>query len=266
MAKPPSYYDLEQIPLKANLKSRENPQRLYAFVVFLCSIFVYISIFYIFNLSPSKFLYNNKFWFFISNTLILIIAADYGAFSSSEGNKNDVYEEYVMHSQARSSFSSFVSQYQDISSSKNIINPRKEESPAEDSPEVKKEVIVVSDQKEKLQENDYKPPQVVTDKTFGNPNESFQEKPVEARTYRRTKSDNKTKRSVLIDESKNSTNYILRRSESEVREEPAAADSCQEENEFSSMSNEELNRRVEEFIQKFNRQIRLQRAGKFHEI
>ncbi|KDO75451.1 hypothetical protein CISIN_1g039587mg [Citrus sinensis] len=208
MAKPPSYYDLEQIPLKANLKSRENPQRLYSFVVFLCSIFVYISIFYIFNLSPSTFLYNNKFWFFISNTLILIIAADYGAFSSSEGNKNDVYEEYVMHSQAR----------------------------------------------------------IVTDKTFGNPNESFQEKPVEARTYRRTKSDNKTKRSVLIDESKNSTNYILRRSETEVREEPAAADSCQEENEFSSMSNEELNRRVEEFIQKFNRQIRLQRAGKFHEI
>lgn len=49
-------------------------------------IIAYIFIFYLFNLSPLMLLNTNKFWFLISITLILIIAADSGAFSSSKPN------------------------------------------------------------------------------------------------------------------------------------------------------------------------------------
>ncbi|KAJ4703132.1 Cotton fiber protein [Melia azedarach] len=268
MAKPlpygPSY--LDEIPVKA-YKSKEYPQRArgFSFFVCVCSVFVYISIFYVFNLSPSTFLNNNKFWFFISNTLILIIAADYGAFSSSGGNKHDVYEEYVMHSQARS-VSSFVSQYPGIAKENTTV--AKEE--VEDLPEIKKEVIVA--EKQKNPENKI---EIVTSRESEKPKDIFQEKKmnmesekkddnIKARPYRRSQSD-KPKRVVIDDESKKRN--ILRRSETEKKvQEGGAVSSSQEENEFSAMSNEELNRRVEEFIQRFNRQIRLQRAGKFHEI
>lgn len=53
---------------------------------------------------------------------------------------------------------------------------------------------------------------------------------------------------------------VLRRSESEKNERR------KEEDEFSTMSDEELNRRVEEFIQRFNRQIRLQRTQNYSQI
>lgn len=216
--------NLVEDSIKPYKSSKDYPQKAkgLSFYASLFSIFIYISVLYIFNLSPSALFYTTKFWFFLSNTLILIIAVDYGAYSSSK-EKQDLYQEYVMRTQVKN-FPSFVSQ-----------NP---ETPKQNIPKQKvdnfqeKKVVTVFPGRNL---------QVVIKSDPEKPSEDLREK-IKAKTYRRSKSE-QAKR-VVIDESKN----IIMSSETEKNKE----------NEFSTMSDEELNRRVEEFIQRFNREIRLQ--------
>ncbi|KAL9392288.1 hypothetical protein Peur_016208 [Populus x canadensis] len=72
---------------------------------------------------------------------------------------------------------------------------------------------------------------------------------VVAKTLQRSKSESSKR--VMFDESKN----IIRRIETEKYEPP---DSIEEKDQYANMSNEEINARAEEFIQRFNKQIRLQ--------
>ena len=216
--------NLVEDSIKPYKSSKDYPQKAkgLSFYASLFSIFIYISVLYIFNLSPSALFYTTKFWFFLSNTLIFIIAVDYGAYSSSK-EKQDLYQEYVMRTQVKN-FPSFVSQ-----------NP---ETPKQNTPKQKvdnfqeKKVVTVFPGRNL---------QVVIKSDPEKPSEDLREK-IKAKTYRRSKSE-QAKR-VVIDESKN----IIMSSETEKNKE----------NEFSTMSDEELNRRVEEFIQRFNREIRLQ--------
>ncbi|RVW89942.1 hypothetical protein VitviT2T_015456 [Vitis vinifera] len=204
-----------------------------SFWAFLVSIFIYISIFYVFNLSPSTLFTTPRFWFFISNTLILIIAADSGAFSSSpKENHQDFYDEYLANSRARNSPSVEVVVEKSIT-------------PVQEVENLVENKVVVHETKLELKNDLEKPSESTPEDT----SEAYHDKKIEARTIQRSKSDKAI--SVKAKDEENKT--VLRRSETEKLR-PSA-----EENEFLSMSDEELNRRIEEFIQKFNRQIRASR-------
>ncbi|XP_039038357.1 uncharacterized protein LOC120175874 [Hibiscus syriacus] len=175
---------------------------------------------------------NPQFWFAISNTLILIIAADYCAFASSKDPKPDLYDEYVLHGQARRTHITAVPV--PVPSFFEESSPKEEEDVADQ----KKNEIPVRISDDKLhQQHPMKPD-----------NEACDHQTIKPRTIRRSKSD-KVKRVACRGRENN-----LQRSKTEKLDEPVGKEKAsieEDQNEFSTMSDEELNRRVEEFIRKF---------------
>ncbi|KAG7593385.1 hypothetical protein ISN45_Aa01g021900 [Arabidopsis thaliana x Arabidopsis arenosa] len=234
------------------------------------SIFTYVLIFYVFEVSPSSIFKDTKVLFFISNTLILIIAADYGAFSDKESH--DFYSEYkdataTMRSRADYYSPIPVSRQRENLRDAKIKNPKEEE---EGVPIVKEIVYVSPPEKIVTVVNEEKPRDVlaienfkhVTDQTVAseeacdarnhvNPNKPYgRSRSDKPRRKRLSEGTEKTKRkSYGRRKSDCSTWMVIPEKWENVKEESE---------EFSKLSNEELNKRVEEFIQRFNRQIRSQ--------
>ncbi|XP_050876077.1 uncharacterized protein LOC127079747 [Lathyrus oleraceus] len=264
MAKSP-YLDedcVKSYKLKTHSSNHDKAKNL-SFFASIFSLFIYISIFYIFNLSPSTLLNNNIFWFIMSNTLILIIAIDYEAFSSSKQKQEHLHEEYVKHSHEIRNHVSSIATYDEVEQvdKQCIINPKQElEHVKKDTivPERVLEIVLQNQPKKSTNDdrtNEKKNSTLhlqVEDDSGHKEHEEKAKFPTRS-IFRRSKSyrHNRAKH-VVVDERKKS----VRRLDC-MKIEPKV----EEENEFSMMSNEDLNKRVEEFIQKFNKQIRLQASS-----
>ncbi|KAL1560453.1 hypothetical protein AAHA92_10661 [Salvia divinorum] len=209
-----------------NLEKMDKKSNLNSFYFFLVFIIMYISTFYVFNLSPSTLMRTTKFWFIMSNTLILIIAADSGAFSLSKSL--DLLEDYTKNNLRPTPpplLTHFPTKYVPETASNHHHHVQHVDVVVDQPPEKIIGVVVVASDDDRI---------VRTPKNLDieNPPQLFQTGGKD--------DDEKETESVTVEDE-----VVETLSESE-------------EDEFSRMSDEEVNERVEEFIRRFNRQIRLQ--------
>lgn len=246
------------------------------------SIFTYILIFYVLDVSPSSIFNDTKILFFISNGLILIIAADYGAFTDKENH--DFYGEYTaaMRTEGRENPRPENSGY-GLSVAEEIKNREKQEEAvgAKDIPRYllheeaevpEKTIRVVSEnQPRDIAIEKYKPTteqnihitavkrETCNARELVNPKPYGRSKSDTARSERRHQETRHRHKSYDRSKSDSSKWMVVHKEKKAHEEAEEKWENVREESEeFSKMSNEELNRRVEDFIQRFNRDIKRQ--------
>lgn len=206
----------------------------------LCFL-VYVSLYYVSPNADLQLLNSTKFWFFISNTLIFIIAADSGALSSSSSSTRDR--------------SIIVPQQDHHHHNSQLLDPHKQ--------------MVTVDHETKI-----------IAPTLGSQLPVVIHEPTDASSIvlrdnqlLLKNSGSSSDHQMHPDDNNNNNNALVELQNHEIHDEEAqhhepfifqedrqeGGDDDKEED-LSRLSDEDLNRRVEEFIQNFNRQIRLQAA------
>ncbi|KAI4365211.1 hypothetical protein MLD38_021217 [Melastoma candidum] len=236
-----------------------------SFLALVFFVFFYICIFYVFNISPRDAMNDGRFLFFLSNTLVMILAADFGTFTSSLSSKVvNAYESNGKVSVPCNELAKLpVATYAEAEGMKELIvvgaDPRDEEEHAADAPQVSAGTesvklltyhdaisydgwgdVGVKDDEERSEETVEDGEQVVEKGEEEEDNEETSQMSDKELNERVVKEDN--------DEFSQMSEELNERAGEE------------DDDEFSQMSDEELNKRVEEFIWRLKTQIRLQAA------
>ncbi|KAL0897032.1 hypothetical protein Bca101_080993 [Brassica carinata] len=257
----------------------KNQHNIYSsFLPILLSIFTYILIFYVLDVSPSLIFNNSKILFLISNALVLFIAADYGAFA--ERDNQDFYGEYAA---AMRSDRPENSDYEMGLAEETKKREKQEETVrAKDIPRylLHKEAEVPEKTLQVVSENTPRSKLIqkhepTTENNISNQETCDLRKLVKPKPYGRSKSDKarserrhqeiklipKSYRRSKSDDSSNwmvNVHKVKKKNKAHEKAEEKWENVREESEEFAKMSNEELNRRVEDFIQRFNRDIKRQ--------
>lgn len=228
----------------------------------LLSIFTYVLIFYVFEVSPSSVFKDTKVLFFMSNTLILIVTVDYGAFTGEE--RHEFYGGYTaaaaaaMRHRADSYNPVPVFTYGENARQRNSKNNRNdvEIKNTNEEESMVKDIVCVSLAPEKIVSEEKLREDVAIEeyKTVSEKSNAVNEENCKARnhvnrkSYGRTKSDKPRQVKITADTKAKRKSY--RRSESDSSKWMVVSQKWEnveeESEEFSKMSNEELNRRVED--------------------
>ncbi|KAL0721106.1 hypothetical protein Bca4012_035705 [Brassica carinata] len=251
-------------PILEPTKAKKQYNIYSSFLPILLSILAYVLIFYVLDVSPSSIFHDTKILFFISNALILIIAADYCVFAQKENN--DLYGEYTaaMRIDASREHSGYEMGLAEVTMKR---EKQEEEARAKQPTRCllykeervhEKTVQVVSENRliEKYEPATEQNIHIITSReetcnarNLASPKPYGRSKSDKARSERSHREIKHRRKSYDRSKSDDSSKWMVDHKWENVREESE---------EFAKMSNEELNKRVEDFIQRFNTDIKRQ--------